>query len=186
MRYSIFLIFSILFEVISSVQFPPQLSGNLNVFSIFLDYTLGLLPDKIENLYRQLDRQELLFIDQTFLALHDSFYEQVKQLGETDRKLSKRFFFAFTKLYRQSPSFSKELKFFYFWRVNWFFETTMSFKIIHVINDLLIHDVTEANLNKFAADIVIEWELLSASDQKYFNLLYPSIVKRIKGEFILC
>jgi mRNA-degrading endonuclease RelE of RelBE toxin-antitoxin system len=111
----------------------------------------------------------LFLIDEAFLAHHDNFYQQVQQLDKTNRKLSKRFFFAFNELYHQSRLFGKQLKFFYFWR------------LIHILNDLLIYGVTEANLNKFTSDVVNEWKMLDKDDREHFTSLYPEVVERIRG-----
>ncbi|KAI6184742.1 hypothetical protein M3Y97_00629000 [Aphelenchoides bicaudatus] len=100
---------------------------------------------------------------------HENFYNQVKYLDSTNRQLAKKFFKAFDDFNQKMSSFSKTLKAFYFWRV------------LHLINDLLVFDATEPNLNKFVSDISIEWEFLDPADQVQLRQSFPEFVDRIKS-----
>lgn len=65
-----------------------------------------------------MDKSQLMLIDDAFMHEHDNFYGQIKQLNAVDRQLAKRYLYAFSSLYQKSQSLSKQLKFFYFWRVS--------------------------------------------------------------------
>jgi hypothetical protein len=79
---------------------------------------LDLLPAQIEKLYLQLTEHEILAINEALTFEHADFHLQVRRLDAVDRQLAKRFFAVFSVLNKKLQLFSKELRFFYFWRIS--------------------------------------------------------------------